>query len=118
MKPRTWRIDNHVWRYSLFLRLDDDLDRARHWAEKRLSATFSKAADVSGGRTFMPDDSADHAIVFTAKPGGGVAAHEALHGVCHVMHIRGMQHMTPDNDEAYCYLLQWTVTEIGKRLWK
>lgn len=117
-KPRTWRIDNPVYRYSLFLRVDENLDRARRWAEQKLGTQFSKSAkDSTHGRIFLPDDSADHAIVFRGKPGGGVAAHESLHAVCHVMDQRGMERMSPANDEVYCYLLQWTVSEIGKRLW-
>jgi hypothetical protein len=117
-KPRTWRIDNPVYRYAMFLRVDGDLDRARRWAEKQLGTQLSKASrDSTYGRIFLPDDSADHAIVFRDRPGGGVAAHEALHAVCHVMNQRGMEPMTPANDEAYCYLLQWTVAEIGKRVW-
>jgi hypothetical protein len=116
-KPRTWCIDNPVYNYTMFLRIDEDLDRSMRWAEKKLGRQFSKG--TTQGRIFLPTDSADHAIVFRHKPrpGSGVAAHEALHAVCHVMDQRGMERMSPANDEAYCYLLQWTVSEIGKRLW-
>ena len=58
-----------------------------------------------------------HLIWFDEVPGGGVAAHEALHSVRHIAITIGLGELCEANEEAYAYLLAWTVREIGKNFW-
>lgn len=116
-KPRTWRIDNPVWDYNLFVRHGGSSTDATRWAERKLGGEF---ADIDGsvGICFAHDGQTNHAIWLSQKAGIGTLAHEALHSVAHIMHVKAMEPMSPANDEAYCYLLGWTVAEIGSRIWR
>lgn len=116
-KPKSWLIHNEVYSYTLCLRLDDDLRRGTAWVNRKLGTDFEPHGEYVLGRTFMEEGNADNAILFLGLPGSSTIAHEAFHSVKHVMFHRGMRKLTGSNEEAYAYLLGWTVRQINERLY-
>jgi len=47
----------------------------------------------------------------------GTIAHEALHATWHVLHTVGIENITEDSEEAFCYYHAYLVREIAARLW-
>jgi hypothetical protein len=117
MKVREWKIVNPVYHYVILIRQGGTLKQAIAWAKKKLGCEFRIKGHVTVGRIFIKDDEITHCIWFPEKPGGGTVAHEAYHSIMHVMESVGMERPTRENEEAYAYLLAWTVIEIGRLLW-
>jgi hypothetical protein len=116
-KPRTWRIDNPVYRYTLHLRHGGAIYDANEWARKILGGGEFGEGFVLG-RCYTNDARLDHLIWISQPAGHDVVAHEALHSVAHIATLVGFPQINHDTDEPYCYLLGWTVAEIGSRIWK
>lgn len=115
-KPRTWRIHNPVYRYTLHLRHGGTLYDANRWAKRILhGGDFSDGIAI--GRVYTDDCRLDHLLWLSRSANADTIAHEALHSVTHIATLVGFPQISHDTDEPYCYLLQWTVSEIGRRLW-
>jgi len=54
---------------------------------------------------------------FEDTPNGGTVAHEAFHSVIHALTTKCLGRPCDANEEAYAYLIGWTVQEIAKRVW-
>ena len=115
-RPIRFRLHNDTWRFSVAVMVGGTAEDGAKWARKLIGDGCQPGpgnarcwyADACGGNA---------AIWFEKNPGAGIVAHEALHAVCQLMQNRGMQPMNTENDEAYCYLLQWLVSGIGSKLW-
>lgn len=116
-KPRTWRIDNPVYNYSLFVRHGGTVAEANRWANSKVGGDFTKDSPSTRGRCYFDEDWPDHAIWLHVQSGSATVSHEALHSVSHIMRHVGIP-LLGDTEEAYCYLLAWTVGEIASRIWK
>lgn len=64
---KTWRIDNPVYNYSLFLRCGGTIAEANAWAKRVIGFECDVDTDDACGRTYLPDDSNDHAIWLDRK---------------------------------------------------
>lgn len=112
-KPTVHRFINDVYQYALFVRIGGTREHALRWFEKKFNvAEHESKATVHGSMIFM-DDERSHMIWLADAKNLGILAHEALHSVNHVMRGAGVGPMCEDNEEAYAYLLQWTVNRIA-----
>lgn len=115
---RRWKIHNPVYGYTLYLVLGGSEEQYHDYIRPRLDSIadgLSSKGSGSFGVCSYRDDLKHVAIWFPKRPSAAVIAHESLHSICHVMQFLGMERMTTENDEAYAYLLDWTVAEIEKR---
>lgn len=112
-----FKLENEVWQYALFVRVGGTREQALRWFERKLCGAPETEKSGPYATTFYRNDERSHLIWFEEVPGGGTAAHEALHSVKHVLAHVGLGPLSDDTEEAYAYLLQWTVSEIGRRLW-
>lgn len=116
-KVHTWEIVNPVYDYSLFVRIGDTRDDTLRWFAKEFK--IEEHSSIGDGCNsyatvihYAPTKS--HAIWFR-KWDCAIIAHEALHSIRHVME-RAQIYLSCSTEEAYAYLLGWTVREITKRL--
>lgn len=115
--PRTWRIKNPVYGYTLHLRHGGPLADANQWARRVLrGGDFGDG--VAFGRVYVDDARPDHLLWLAESAGTATVAHESLHSVTHIATLMGFPSLSSDTDEPYCYLLAWTVGEICNRVWK
>ncbi|WZO97327.1 hypothetical protein EP7_004352 [Isosphaeraceae bacterium EP7] len=116
---RSFKIENDVWQYVLFVRVGGTREQAESWFDKTFGEPQSLAwlSKCRNATTFYRTDERSHLIWFDAKPGGGIVSHEALHSVQHVLSHSGLGPLSEATEEAYAYLLGWTVMQIGLRLW-
>lgn len=117
-KVKTVRFVNDVWQYVLFVRIGGTKEQAVQWFEKRFDlkpAEFGK--DSSRGCCIYANGESSHLIWFDDIPGGALAAHEAFHSAVHIGIESGLSPVCEQNEEAYAYLIAWTVHEIGRRFW-
>lgn len=42
----------------------------------------------------------------------GIVAHECLHATNYILQVRGVKPAKEENDEHYCYYLQWLIEKI------
>jgi hypothetical protein len=115
-KVSTHRIVNDTFQYALFVRIGGTREGAIQWFEKKFSAERPEVQNVNGptGTTFYKNYETSHLIWFAETPTPGITAHEALHSVRHVLTTIGFPEMCEQNEEAFAYLLQWTVNRIAE----
>jgi hypothetical protein len=124
LKPRlrTFRIQNPVWQYVLFVRAGGTRDEAERWFRRQFGEPPEVSSDgqlwATSAMTFSRRTEKSHLIWFESlKPDGAIVAHEAVHSVTHALQASGLAPLTEQTEEAYAYLVQWTVKVIGDRLW-
>jgi hypothetical protein len=111
MKPRTSNYHNDTWPCHLYVRVGGDAASAVAWASRALDASCEDGSPCSGC-VWSSAEKDKYAVWFPRKPAASTVAHESLHVVALVMDRCGMEAMSPDNSEAYCYLLSWVVSAI------
>ena len=119
IKVKTYKVLNPVYSYALFLRIYGTKEEALSWFDKKFECEQPAVNNLSakeGSFIFTPSKRS-HLLWFGDIPGGGLAAHEALHSVKHVLEHAGLGPLNNDTEEAYAYLLDWTVRQIGCKLW-
>ena len=132
-KPKSvcFKLSNLVWQYALFVRAGGTEEQAERWfrrafqvpdaefSQVRKSRTRTLAHDVgTSATTWTKQDEKSHMIWFEAcQPSASIVAHEAVHSASHVLGTSGLAPQVPETEEAYAYLVQWTVGSIGNRLW-
>lgn len=118
-KIRTFKIQNDVWRNMLFVRLGGSGDQALKWFERKFGENPKPTVVAeSNGSTIYDTGEKSHLIWFSEqKPSGSLVSHEALHSVKHVLTCSGLGPLTDETEEAYAYLLGWTVRQIGRKVW-
>ncbi|MDX1463960.1 MAG: hypothetical protein R3359_12955 [Marinirhabdus sp.] len=115
---RTFKVVNDVWSYAIFVRIGGSVEQAAKAMDKLFESSF--AEDNSNphalARCFLLDNEKSHLIWFRESPGAGLLTHEVLHSVHHVLDCSGMQ-LNRETEEAYAYLIDWTVRQIGFKIW-
>lgn len=115
-----YKIENGLYHYVIFLIVGGTKGEAVAWTEKKFEGTvetYSSAPLRGSACCLCLPDEPSHVIWFEEAPGVGILAHEALHSVCHIMGCIGMGRIDCANEEAYTYLLQWTCSAIGRKVW-
>lgn len=121
-KPlKSYRIQNDVYSYVLYLLAWGTQDKANAWATKKLEPNqpFDLFNEYMQGRCYFVGDGKSHVLYLPYGDGTGIGtvAHEALHSVHHVLSRSGMQALSDETEEAYAYLMDWTMREIVRRIY-
>lgn len=118
-RVKTYKIINQTWQYALFLRVGGTVEAATRWFDKKFDVDSDDSANISAdARTSYVTDERSHLIWFKHHcPGAGLIAHEAFHSTKHVLTHAGLGPLNDETEEAFAYLLMWTVREIGQRIW-
>ena len=118
-KTRTFKIENPVWSYVIFVRVGGSDEQAAKATDKLFGSNIHDDGPGldAAGRCFLPGGEKSHVIWFKNIPGVGLLSHESFHSVHHVLQLSGLA-LNNETEEAYAYLLDWTVKEIGFRIWK
>lgn len=122
-QPYQFRIINETWQYAVIVRIGGTEEQTMKAFERHFPSDnpdklkASRKATRLAGRTIYRDGESCHMLWFPSIPNGGIVAHEAIHSALHVFRVKGMNALPPDSEEALCYLVQWTVNEIGRRVW-
>lgn len=111
-KPTVHRFINDVYQYALFVRIGGTKEGAVRWFEKKFNVAEHESMATVQGSTIFLDEERSHMIWLADLNNIGILAHEALHSVQLVMTHAGVGPMCKQNEEAYAYLLQWTVNRI------
>lgn len=113
-KPTTRRIVNETFHYALFVRVGGTKESAIRFFERKFrpDGGDTRAQASAIGSVIFADYERSHVCWLSDEANLGVVAHEALHSVSHVMRHAGVGPMCEQNEEAYAYLLQWTVNGI------
>lgn len=115
-RPIRFILKNDTWRFEVAVMVGGTAEDGAKWARGLIGDGCQPGS--GDARCWYADEGGGNAAIwFDGKPGADIVAHEALHAICHLMQSRGMEPMNPQNDEAYCYLLQWLVSGIGNKLW-
>lgn len=116
-KIRRLKLVNSVYPYVLFVIAGGERGAAKSWFEKKFSIPV-KERTLAYGTTFTKEGELSHLIWFSSlKPSASTIAHEAVHSVRHALFTVGEEPLCHQNEEAYAYLLSWTVNEISRKLW-
>lgn len=129
-KPKIVRFSkvNDVYQYRLFVILGGTGKEAERWMLKKFKADKVNSSPDDepaspekrnrGATLYLPGESS-HVLWFSLlSPGAGIISHEALHSVHHISRVIGLGGLTDDTEEAYAYLVAWTVTAVTGRAWK
>lgn len=120
-KIRRFKLECDVYPYALFVITGGTKQQAIDWFDVKFKGrkdTIVEEDENLQGSMIHLDNELSHLIWFKdSKPGGAIVAHEALHSVCHVMKVLKMGALCENNEEAFAYLLMWTVKKIGNRVW-
>lgn len=111
---RTFKLINRVWQYALFVRIGGTQDQAKKWFVKKFNADPTLQSGPEG-TVFYLRDTSTHVMWFSGPPSPALCAHEAFHSVLHVLTFKGLGPPSDTTDEAYAYLIQWTVENILSR---
>ena len=112
---RHYKITNRLYHYVIFLLICPEKEKASQWFDKKFGSVSERPATI--GSTFLITEQRSHAIWFpTLRPQPSVIGHEAFHSVWHVLRHCSMGSICEENEDAYAYLLQWTIDEITSRL--
>lgn len=116
---KTYHADNDLYGYRLYLTVGGDSNKAARWLADKLGEDYTDIEHSQpAARTIYSPLHRDHMIWFEQTPVGSCAAHEAFHSACHVMRYVGIGTLSKDSEEAYAYLIGWTVAQIGNKFWK
>lgn len=106
-------IYNPVYGYSIIISKGDSVEKIINKANYKLGVRFTQDSNASGSVFCIPEIS-NHIIWFDKKkPEPDLVAHEAFHSVFHVLNRKGLA-LTLASEEAFAYLLSWTVLQINK----
>lgn len=118
---KSFRLDNLVWQFSIFVRVGGTKEQAHDWFCKKFeieeAGWLDSEQSATNARCFFNGDKTDHLIWFNAVPGASVLAHEALHSAHHVLTRKGLGKLSDETEEAYAYLIQWIVRQIAEKVW-
>lgn len=119
-KLKSFKIENPLYSYVVFIRVGGSRDAAIAWTEKKFKGKvwpLNSVLSRDNATCFFLEGEPSHVIWFSAEPRASMIAHEAFHSSYHVLKTAGMGALDEGNEEAYAYLIQWTVSEITKRVW-
>lgn len=117
LKVRTKKITNQVYPFALFLRLGGTKEQAAKWFEAKFEIQEYETYRSAMATTFVLTNEPSHLIWFKEVPGAPIIAHEALHSVKHILSTMGLERLQDANEEAYAYMMQWTVNQIVEWMW-
>lgn len=119
-KLRSYKLYNPVYDYDIYVKVGHNPEQLLSWFDGLLNCDSSGVTNMDSNLavTLKREDMLSHAIWFKyPKPPARVVAHEAFHSVVHIMRVLGRTDCTREAEECWACLLDWTVREIGKRVW-
>lgn len=127
-KPKTptgrrFEFRNGTWDYCLWVQIGGDTKEAARWFSEETKLELQPILDVLGeqgpygGCVIRNPAYSDHLMWLQEDPCHSTVAHEALHSVHHVLSRVGLGPLSDATEEAYAFLVGWTVRMISSKLW-
>ncbi|UOF79944.1 hypothetical protein [Caudoviricetes sp.] len=116
-KVNQWRFHNSVYDYTVYLRVGGTIKEAAAEFNRLFNCTEEEDGTCEAC-VFCAEGYSNNFIWFKEKPQAWLIAHESLHSVIFAMEAIGVPHCTPENQEIYAHLLEWTVKNLTRRIWK
>ena len=111
---RSFRLTNTTWNADIGVRVEGLYKSAHLWAQRELEAELEYRKDSQNMAGCCWRAHGHVAIWFREIPTLEFIAHESVHAVVYLLHIRGIDPLTEDSsiEEVYAYFLGWLIPEI------
>lgn len=114
-KLRRWIFRNDTWLFEIALVVSDDKEAAA----KHISKIIQNEAEIDPAKIGMTWTVGGglSVIWLPERAGAGIVSHEAFHATRYILECKGLGELSDETEEAYAYLLDWIVRQIGRRIW-